>query len=95
MANEEYLTDPIVTEADDNVERLALVKKDPADTYSTGGTIVCVFVKAYEGYMYDTRQNDSGYEMINVPDDCTIPTGPNPHGWVKQDKTGIIVNTNA
>ena len=74
----------------------ALVKMDPADTFSTGGIVekICrcdtVLDEMHSGqYLYlDTVEAPSGYLFIECPKETQ-------EGWIYTDKTNIFVDSNS
>ena len=75
--------------------KVAVVKLDPADTYSTGGIVEHVFVHMeggveHDDYKFPWRQYEiSGYKVIeDATDDVKV-------GWILQDKTGVLRDPNS
>ena len=75
--------------------KVAVVKLDPADTYSTGGIVEHVFIHMEGGveqddYKFPWRQYEiSGYKVIeDATDDVKV-------GWILQDKTGVLRDPNS
>ena len=74
----------------------AVVKMDPADTYSTGGVVEHVFLdmedgKEEDGYQFPWRayESNNDYKVINsASDDVKV-------GWILQDKTGVLRDPNS
>jgi len=76
--------------------KIAVVKLDPTDTYSTGGVVEHVFINMENGVEEDgykfpwrTYESDSAYKVItNATDNVKV-------GWILQDKTGVLRDPNS
>ena len=75
----------------------ALVKMDPADTFSTGGiveeVITCdtVLDELHSGqyiYLADTLEPPTGYIFVECPKETQ-------EGWIYTDKTNLFVDSNS
>ena len=76
--------------------KIAVVKMDPADTYSTGGVVEDVFIHMEggveeNGYKFPWRayESNNDYKVIeDATDNVKI-------GWILQDKTGVLRDPNS
>ena len=75
-------------------ERYAIIKKDPPESYSTGGLVVGFCYKyTGEGEPHHSSLGENfgveaGHELIRCEDESVVI------GWIKQDKTNILKDPN-
>tara|TARA_B100001094_G_scaffold332581_1_gene405291 strand:+ start:254 stop:541 length:288 start_codon:yes stop_codon:yes gene_type:complete len=84
----------------ENMKKIVVVKKDPAESYSTGGVVCHVgfiykkigtetWIKPGEQDDLPKYYEDNNYEIFEYTDDEEGMVGIN---WIKQDRTGIFYN---